>query len=336
MAGSIPVLVRLNNVGFDTLPSEPFKEEVKVKKETEMALKRFGKSHTAYSFAMRETLKEALMPIGERMEINKYYEGISNSDYHANREFFSSSQLKQALDSHSTFAWYMNNGKQEDGEWKPSTIDARDFGSLVHALLLEPHTVNDDFLFIDTVGRNFRTKEDKIYKAKMLSKAENSGKIPLAAHALDKAKLCVESVKKHSFAQKLLDCPGKPEISGYFEEHGLKLRFRPDRLIDGAIVDVKTTQKMEEFEKKAKWTFHYDLSAAMYLSGHKHLTGELVDFYFLVVESQAPYRTAVYKCSDKFLERGLRKYEQACINVKLAEGSKFEPEVFQKCDWEMI
>lgn len=275
--------------------------------------------------------------------LNNYHEGISNNDYHANKEFFSSSQLKNALESYATFRWYLNNGKKEDSEWSPSKISSKDFGSLVHALLLEPHTVMDDFLFIDVIGRNFRTKEDKAYKAKMLESAKISGKIPLASTALDKAKKCVEQVKKHAYANKLMTAPGKPEMSGYFkdEDTGLMLRFRPDRLVEledegTVMVDVKTTENIEEFAKIAKYRFHYDLSAAMYLDGHMKLTGEIVPFVFLVVESEPPYRVAVFRCSDIFTNKGKHKYEIAKQNVLYALEKPLNEELYQQADWEII
>lgn len=274
--------------------------------------------------------------------LNNYHEGISNNDYHANKEFFSSSQLKNAIESYATFRYYMENGKKDEDVWSPTKINSKDFGTLVHTLLLEPENLMDEFLFIDVVGKNFRTKEGKEYKAKMLSLAESSNKIPMAAHGLEKARKCVESVRKHDFANKLMTCPGRPELSGYFKEENsdLLMRFRPDRLVDldegSAIVDVKTTQNIEEFNKIANWTFHYDLSAYMYIQGHKQLTGEEVPFFFLVVESETPYRTAVYKASKQFLDRGMKKFNIAVENVLYALDKPVNRDVFQQADWEII
>ncbi|MCJ7637894.1 MAG: PD-(D/E)XK nuclease-like domain-containing protein, partial [Nitrososphaeraceae archaeon] len=67
----------------------------------------------------------------------------------------SSSQLKLAYESHENFRWYMNFKKKEERKWVDN--NAMDFGTLVHAMYLEPETVRKDFAFMDTAGRNWRT-----------------------------------------------------------------------------------------------------------------------------------------------------------------------------------
>ena len=269
---------------------------------------------------------------------NGHYEtGISNNVYHLLKTHYSSSQFKHAVDSHASFRWYLENGHVGSTEWKAGS--AMDFGSLVHTLLLEPHLVEKEFAFMDVLGQNFRTKAGKEYKAQFLAK--NKDKIVLQAHDLDRAKMCVDAVKEHSFAMKLLEAKGEPEVSGFFEYEGLEQRIRPDRLVsdlDGrtVIVDIKTTDDIEKFERKAKWELDYDLSAYMYQLGHSIITGEMVDFFFLVVESSAPHRVAVYRASDKFLETGKRKYEKALANIKTALKVPSKPVVFQDCMFEEI
>ena len=288
------------------------------------------------------TLEENTQP--RQGVLNSYVEGLTNDEYHGDKKYFSSSQLKYAIQNSATFQWYLNNGKPNEREFKPSEINALDFGTLVHCLLLEPHMLEKEFLFIDCIGKDFRRKEDKQYRAIMSERAFNDNKILIQAHAMDKASKCVEAVKAHKFASRVLfETPGTPEVSGYYQDstYNLFLRFRPDRLVhdlDGnsAIIDVKTTRNMDDFNKKANWDFHYDLSACMYLTGHLALTGEWADFYFVVVESEAPFRAAVYKASEAFLKRGMIKYNRAIANISEALGREFKPEVYQACDWEEI
>ncbi len=268
---------------------------------------------------------------------HRYYEGISNNDYHSDKSYFSSSQLKTAIDGPASFRWYLKHGKKADTDWKPD--NAMDFGTLVHAILLEPHTIDKDFAFMDTVGRNFRTKIDREYKAKFLANAHN--RIVLQAPDLERARMCRDAVAKHEFARELMETKGQVEVSGYFEDEGLKQRFRPDKLVanindEPAIVDVKTIDNIEQFHKRAKYELSYDLSAYMYINGHLKLTGEILPFYFLVVESRAPHRVAVYKCSEEFLKWGRLKYERAIANVKKALEIKTEEVAFQEANWEMI
>lgn len=274
-------------------------------------------------------------------KLNQYIEGINNNDYHADRDFYSSSQVKQAISGHANFRWYMENGKKGDGKWKEG--NAMDFGSLVHTLLLEPHLVDEEFAFMDTAGRNWRTKEDKTYKARFLE--QHADKIVLSQSDRERAKICADMAMKHPFLNKLLTAPGTPEMSGFYMDptYNLPCRFRPDRRIHdlnggSAILDLKTTENIEDFHKKANWDFHYDLSAHMYMLGESIIMGEAdVDFYFGVVESKEPYRVAVYKASDKFLERGMKKYNQAMSNIQMVLNiPKDKPVVFQDVPYQEI
>ena len=276
-------------------------------------------------------------------KLNQYIKGIDNETYHGDKEYLSSSQVKQAIDGHGNFRYYMENGGKNESKWKEG--NAMDFGSLVHAMLLEPHTVDTDFAFMDTSGRNWRKKEDQIFKARFLEQYED--KIVLSMNDRERAQTCASEAMKHPFLKKLLTLEGDPEMSGYFEDprFGLKCRFRPDRKIydlDGngtaAILDLKTTANMDDFSKKANWDFNYDLSAHMYLLGDAMLTGEAnVPFFFGVIESQEPHRVAVYKASERFLDRGQAKYGKAMSNiVKAMKLPRVETAAFQEVDYQEI
>lgn len=271
-------------------------------------------------------------------KLNTYIEGIGNNEYHADKDFLSSSQLKYAVKDHGNFNYMMAH--REDRE---KTVDsAMDFGSLVHAMLLEPHTVETDFVFMDTDGRNWRTKVDREYKAQFMAGAGD--KMVLSYTAKKRAEQCAANAMAHPFFNKLLTAPGIPEASGFYEDdfYKLKLRFRPDRLItdlDGgsAILDVKTTANIKDFERKAKYDFNYDLSAHMYIKGDLAIRKVLdVPFYFGVVESQPPYRVAVYKASDQFLYNGMKKYTSALSNVKIARNMPADNIRFQEVDYQEI
>jgi hypothetical protein len=272
-------------------------------------------------------------------KLNTYIEGIDNNEYHADKDYLSSSQLKYAVQDHGNFLYEMHNRKQPE-----KTIDsAMDLGSLTHAMLLEPETVDTDFAFMDTDGRNWRTKVDREYKAQFLEAAGN--KMVLSYTAKKKAELMCKNVMEHPFFNRLLTEPGKAEMSGFFEDtfYDVKLRFRPDRKvfdIDGApaILDVKSTANMDDFFRVAKYQFHYDLSAVLYLEGNHKVTGEPRDipYYLGVVESQAPYRVAVYKASERFLEQGRKKYVNALSNIKIAYKQPQDNIVYQSVDYQEI
>ena len=272
-------------------------------------------------------------------KLNTYISGISNEDYHGDKDFISRSQLKKAISSHGTFRYEMNK-PYEEKKWDKN--DAMALGSLTHCLLLEPEVLEKEFAFIDIEGRNFRTKADKEYLAKALD--HNKGKIVLTNCRKKVGQIMAEKALEHPFFKRLLEAPGEAELSGYFKDdfYNTQLRFRPDRKIfdiDGspAILDVKTTFNMDTFSKSAKYDFHYDLSAYQYLQGNEAVTGEKnIPFYFGVIESVAPYRVAVYKASDRFLEQGKRKYIQALSNVSLVKSRKVSTVTYQEIDFEEI
>jgi len=90
------------------------------------------------------------------------------------------------------------------------------------------------------------------------------------------------------------------EYSFFTEEedvHGLKYRVRPDRLIvqnaqPMAIIDWKSCRDASEKAFKSDfWKYRYDLQAAFYCSV---LDIPVYNFYFVAIEKEFPYNTAVY------------------------------------------
>lgn len=270
-------------------------------------------------------------------KLNNYIEGISNNDYHADKDFISSSQLKYAEKSHAEFRYRMNK-PYDPGKWDEN--NAMSFGSYLHSLCSEPHLIEKEYAFMDCEGRNWRTKEDRTYKAKFLE--HYSDKIVLPDHARARGDKCMASAMAHPFMKSIIEGEGDVEFSGYYHDdfYGIDIRFRPDKkmIINGkpAIVDFKSIYNIEQFEKSAKWERSYDLSAALYLEGHKVITGEDADFWFPVIESQPPFRVAVYKASEKFLDMGKRKLVKAKTNVNIARKNTNKHILFQEVDFQEI
>lgn len=80
--------------------------------------------------------------------------------------------------------------------------------------------------------------------------------------------------------------------------YGLKYRVRPDRLLVGeneqpiAVIDWKSCRDASAKAFRSDfWKYRYDLQAAFYCD----VMGILVDdFYFVAIEKQYPFNTAVY------------------------------------------
>ena len=102
---------------------------------------------------------------------------------------------------------------------------------------------------------------------------------------------------------------------------GIELRGKADaiKLIDGEamiITDIKTTAQFDKFAKSSYWN-HYDLQAANYtLIGAHHMKVDpsLINYYFCVVETVAPFRVQYFHAGLEFVEAGERKL-RTCIDA---------------------
>jgi hypothetical protein len=264
--------------------------------------------------------------------INGINPKCSNEDYHADREYKSSSALKMILkDPRQFYYTYVENEEQA-----PRNMNAMNLGSYVHALILEPEIIEDEFAIYNGAVKRGAAWEQ--------FKAENSHKIIISksqanlAHSMVNSfeeaeiQLGEEMVQIASFFQK-----GDAEETMCAEIDGYKVKARFDyRKIFGdfgSINDVKTTSepiflapksKLEEI--CAQWD--YDISAALYVDVAQTVTGIRHDFYFCFI-SKADHGVRMVKASQQMIETGRKKYKQAIKLLKIAEetGIYFENKI---------
>lgn len=254
------------------------------------------------------------------------FEGISNEQYHNDRTWLSSSQIKTALSSAHDFKHFVI-----DGKGKKQTSESKNFGSITHKLVLEEPDFFNEYYVADHSGLDMRTKigKEKMEEHKMLA----GSKIVISKEDFDKACMCRDSVMKHPDARRYLELPGLSEASAYaIIDHTLpsgevvpfKTRVRPDRLAHGhAILDLKTSKNAskDSFSKDAlaDWGYGYDVSAALYTRVIAKLTGEILPFIFIVVKNDEPYSCAVYKLKDESMKRGEARLNRCLNTIILAE-----------------
>ena len=247
-------------------------------------------------------------------------EGMSNADYHARPEF-SSSQLKDMLRSPAHF--YANHLDPQRGEKSAPTKEMQ-LGTLVHTMLLEPHLVATEY----AVGEKFdrRTKQGKA-DAEAFEQV-NFGKIIIDKDDYDTASNMSNHIARHPFFADLMAnnyCQIESSIFFTDEATGVNVRVRPDLHIapcakypNGLILDVKTTDDARPLAfSRTCGNFRYDLSVAMYRLGMQayYRTEGLPDFYFAVVERNAPYGCQVFKASDDMLMIGETAYRTALAQL---------------------
>ncbi len=269
---------------------------------------------------------------------------ISNQDYHDNRTHISSSGLKLFLDCPRDFYVKYIEGK-EDNSPHPNQA-AFDFGSYVHALILEPHLVEEEFIVFDGAMRRgekwvkFKDKhKDKIIltmnqgamAANMLV-GFNNQKIVIGKHGFEK------EVHISSFFE-----DGKAEESFAGTICGIDLKVRCDYRREfedfGSINDVKTTNE-SLYPDKDKHNlkvvedvcnrFSYDLSAALYVDVISGILGKPQDFYFTFL-SKSTGHTCIFRASPEMLERGRQKYLSAIVGILEARktGIWFENKIME-------
>lgn len=239
---------------------------------------------------------------------------ISNELYHKG-EGISSSDIKEILKSP---AHYLAK-KAAPTEATPEMIK----GTLVHALILEPETFENEF----HIGDGFKYRTGKEYQ-KLVD--ANPGKYIILKEEFEEANrialAVAEQAKQNENLFNLLQ--GKKEVSFYSEhKSGVLCKARPDILNpNGSIVDLKTARdaSFDSFQK-ALVDLQYFISAAYYLKvvGDVFKANKFPDeaptkFKFIVVETKAPYPVAIYgleqsaiQFGDFLIEKAIEKYAEA-------------------------
>lgn len=262
-------------------------------------------------------MSEILLPAGQSQIIQPLLKpGLNDCDnatYHADRAYLSSSVLKtlyKSLDDY--YNEYVLGNKKEFGE---RTLAAFAEGSYLHSLILEPHTVADQYAFYQGWRKQGADWES--------FKAANEGKTILS---LPQKERCDKLFAAYSDrpAALTLTSGGQAEqtICGILHDVPIKVRFDyiiPER---GIIADVKTTGRSSDKDSFSLTVedFSYELSASLYCQMAEQYYGRPFDFYFIVL-SKLDGTCDVYRASSKSLQKGAQKIIRACSKFKAAKST---------------
>lgn len=268
--------------------------------------------------AMATEIGTVIAPIVLQDGINK----CSNTDYHADRKYKSSSVLKTALKSlDEYYKQYIL------GERKPmNNQGALDEGTLVHTALLEPELYEASFSLFDGWK-----KMGKEYDKFMDAIQPGDSRIVISPPQKHRIEKLVKLAKAHpTYMNFLSGGEAEQTICGMLHDIPIKVRFDYINVERGFIFDVKTTGYSGDVEvfKLTTKDLSYDLSAALYLSMAEIHYGKPFDFYFGVL-SKRDETANVYKLSKKTRLEGARKVVDACLKLKRAQetGIWTEPEL---------
>lgn len=213
------------------------------------------------------------------------------------------------------------------GELKREPSKAMLLGTMAHLAVLEPSKLDTAFVQ-KPEGKegDFRTKEGKEWRASI-------GTTPiLDADEARAVRGIRDSIAAHSAARELLaDCDTEVAL---FAEHrtGLWIKGRVDALkvvddMEAVIVDVKTTSAGADygtFSRQAA-SLNYHVSAAWYC----HLCGlnglPPARFYWVVVETVAPFAVAVYEIHPDALDLGVGMMNDALGLIAQCEDEGIWP-----------
>lgn len=240
---------------------------------------------------------------------------LSDKEYRALAvESFSS--IKHLLESPKTFLYYKNKPFQGS----TSTL----LGTAVHHYLQgNRHLVT--FSIVDK-----RKKEEYArFEQEFFELAGDEG-IIVPKSFEDKINNIMVNFNSNAKAVQLVEgCTF--EAPYFFEVNGINLKGKVDGVGKDYLLEIKTSSQATtslEFQEEAK-DRHYDMQAYMYGLAHYKTTGTKLKHYFLVVNTQAPYKVSVYKSSDIFILEGEKKLNEALTRYKkyIINNENFDEDV---------
>lgn len=233
-------------------------------------------------------------------------------NYHKRPEW-SYSSMKKILDSGVDYAVAAKQG--DLGEPQSPFID---LGQLAHMLILGGE---DTFTICEFP--DYRTKAAQTWRDEQIALGKNI----ITQEQFKAAAQIIKNIEEHPHSKKFLFANGAKYEQEMFAKtpEGVALRGKADAIIiDGkaaVVIDLKTTAQFDKFKKAASWN-HYDLQAATYTiitASHLKVDPGLVNYYFCVAETVAPYRVQWFHASIEFVEAGERKL-RTCIDAIAAFG----------------
>jgi hypothetical protein len=181
--------------------------------------------------------------------------------------------------------------------------DAMTFGTVVHALVLEPHR-KPPVAIAPTCER--RSNADKAIWAEFESNL--NGRVPLKQDEFDRAQRVRDAVWANTGAQMLLDdMVSEVSIFWHDDVFDIPCKARLDALrTDLGIVDLKTTvdASPDAFARSVA-RFHYHAQAAHYCYAVEHAQHALPPFFaWIAVETEPPLGCCCYEIDSDALSAG--------------------------------
>ena len=183
---------------------------------------------------------------------------------------------------------------------KNRVTDSMQFGSLIHKLLLEPESFNDEYAIFN--GARRAGKEWQQFKS------ENENKQIIKMSELDDANAIVQNAMNNPIFNEIMSHKVHTEKEVTWIHAGVAFKGFVDveSYINGETIvcDIKTTTDAgKRFERDLIYN-DYKMQAAMYLENYEVNTPYLI----IAVETVAPFNVQVYRLGQNMIKKGTEQY----------------------------
>lgn len=213
---------------------------------------------------------------------------MSNADYHADFSAVSASMLKV----------FRRSRREYEARFVTRTMDAEPpsdpmkLGSLAHAMLLEPETVEQ---YVVIPSEVLASNGAKIGKKWTEFAEANAGRELLKEEDFDTARRMVESIRNRC-GEWFTNGLAEHELRWTCDDTGLPCKAKVDYILPRLIIDVKTAgDASPKGFRSSVANYDYHLQEAHYRHGARIALNDDVRFLFVVVQSKPPYQCRVYE-----------------------------------------
>lgn len=239
----------------------------------------------------------------------KIYSDLSNEDYHALSDYISSSFVKSVA-KHSI--------QRAMQKFEPSA--ALIFGDAMHTYFEDRQKFNERFVVFDDtevvaeilerrpdIINASMTKDYKTYKSKF-EESVKEDQVVISIDDMHRIEMMFNSAISNEGLKKVYETYDPFDVWDEYsfitdeeDMYGLNYRVRPDRLLVRdenplAIIDWKSCRDASQKSfRQDFFKYRYDLQAAFYCD---MLGIPLYSFYFVAIEKEFPYNSAVYSLDD--------------------------------------
>jgi len=198
---------------------------------------------------------------------------------------------------------------------KPPPTSSMDFGTRVHMAILEPNRFERDVVVYD--GR--RDKRTEQYREFMRA---HPGAEIVTPSELDKLHQCRDRVLQNPSAASMLEHCHERERKIEFTRKNVPHRGIVDAHGHNIALDVKTAAAWQPRRwERAAYDALYFMQAAMYVHGLAQNNVHVDRFFFLVIQSAAPFHVVLYEMDASYINRGFNVWDSLLAQFESWDGT---------------